>query len=94
VIRAAAIALPLWLRRPAAEPCPLLFDDAPLAPFDGIAPGFWARIKGWTDDDRRLDRARHISGVGRRRDRPGGHARRLRHLARHLVPDATAAGGA
>lgn len=65
MIRAAAIALPLWLRAPSAKPCPLLMDDAALPPFEGIAPGFWARIRGWNaDDERRVDCGRHLSGVG------------------------------
>ena len=50
MIRAAVIALLLWLRLPSA-PCPMLRDDALLPPFDDIAPGFWARIRGWTDVD-------------------------------------------
>ena len=35
MLRAAVIALPLWWRRPAAEPC--------LMPHPGISPGFWSR---------------------------------------------------
>jgi hypothetical protein len=47
MIRAAALAIMLSTRQPLAEPCPLLMDDAALPPFEGIQPGFWARLRGW-----------------------------------------------
>jgi hypothetical protein len=49
VIRAAVIVLALRLRRPAAERCAMLADDAVLPTWNGIEPGFWSRVRGWDD---------------------------------------------